>query len=101
MDEIERYREMVALYERLIVSNPDVIQQTKDLIDEYAESHDEVYGNRAGRSILPKCDSFQRLCGDKAPAVFGILLRDHLTAADWTMDPGKDGSKKVKIYYRP
>lgn len=101
MGDIESYREAERLYHRLTVSNPDVIQQMETLIDEYAKSRDKVYSNRAGRSILPKCDSFRERCGDNAPAVFGILLRDHLTAADWVMGEGTDGRKNVKIYYRP
>ena len=99
------YREMESIYHRLTDFNSDVIQQMKDLIDEYVESldeDDEVYSNRAGHSILPKCLSFGKLCGtiSAAESVFGILLMKHLTKAGWRGDDGFDGRKKVKIYSR-
>lgn len=102
MGDHNEYLEAERVYERLCNNHPDVIQEMKDLIDQYAESRDDVYGNRAGRSILPKHPSFQGLCGDRAAQVFGILLRDHLTAASWDRDEEEDGrGKKVTVYRRP
>lgn len=100
------YREMEIIYDRLTDFNPDVIQQMKDLIDEYAESldeDDEIYSNRAGHSILPKCVPFGKLCGnnDTATSVFGILLKKCLTRAGWDVRDGDDHGKKVKIYSPP
>ena len=102
MGSYEDYLEMERLYDRLVDSNPDVIQQIKDLVDEYAEPRDEVYSNRAGHSIVPKCVPFGKLCGSTpaAMSVFGIVLNRHLIKADWLMEDGNDGNKEVKIYYR-
>ncbi len=100
MGDYEKYLEAERLYERLCNNHPDVIRELKDLIDQYAEPRDEVYGNQAGRSIIPKHGLFKKLCGDKAAQVFGILLNAHLDANGWIQDTEDVGGKKVKVYRR-
>ena len=100
MGDFQEYFEMKRLYENLIISNRDVIQQLKDLIDKYASKRDSVSSINAAHSILPKCIDFNKLCGSGSAAVFGILLREYLTKAGWSMEDDDDKGRG-KIYRRP
>jgi len=97
---LDDYAEVERRYVTLCNSHADVVRELKDLIDGYVESKDLVYSNSAGRAVIPKTRSFQSLCGNVTRQVFGILLRDHLTAGNWIQDKEEIRGKEITVYRR-
>ena len=87
-------------YGILVNTHQDVVNEMENLIDDYVESTNKIYSNKAGGTLLPKCPRFGELCKEMAARVFGLFLMEYLDNEIWIRGTEKINGKDVTIYER-
>ncbi|PHQ34374.1 hypothetical protein CEE69_15260 [Rhodopirellula bahusiensis] len=90
----------VILYDSLCRDQRHVLDSVRESIDRLVASIDKVRSDHAGSRILPEHYDFGLLSEPFTAQVFGMLMRDHLTACGWTKQGSRVNGKIVTWYHR-